>query len=448
MPRQKMTTADFIAKAKKIHGDFYDYSETEYVDHETKVKIICPIHGAFWQYPSSHLQGYKCIKCGRENRKFTTEEFIRRARLVHGDKYDYSKVKYIDIDSKVCIICPKHGEFWQRAGSHLNGNGCTECWHERHAIESRMTTEKFVQRAREIHGDKYDYSKTIYTTQNEEVIIICPKHGEFKQKPFVHLYGHGCKRCSSELVGKSLRKGLDKFIEEARKIHGDKYDYSNVVYKDSKTKVCIICHKHGEFFQRPSEHLRGKGCKHCHAELVGDLCRSTLDDFLHRAKEVHGDTYDYSLVDFHVLSDRVKIICPVHGLFEQRADVHLKGCGCPRCKCSWGERRIDNFLQENGISFERQYKIQNTSLFCDNKAIYIDFYLPQYNVAIEYNGQQHYEVAHFFGGKEAFYKRQMRDDSVRFYCKENKIKLIEIPYTEYDNIEEILTKELNIKKHD
>ena len=134
------------------------------------------------------ISGCGCPECSK-NKKLTTEEFIKRAREVHGDKYDYSKVEYINSNTKVCIICPEHGEFWQTPGSHLSGKGCEKC------VRPSYDTKSFVDCAKKIFGDKYDYSKVEYVNTKTKVCIICSKHGEFWMKPNVHLQGCGCNLC-------------------------------------------------------------------------------------------------------------------------------------------------------------------------------------------------------------------------------------------------------------
>ena len=257
MPKKK-TKEEFIAKAKLVHGDKYDYSKVEYVGALTKVCIICPKHGEFCQEANSHLRGQGCPKCKYEKQTCTTDEFIAKAKKIHGDKYDYSKVEYVGALTKVCIICPKHGEFCQEANSHLRGQGCPKCKYEKQTC----TTDEFIAKAKKIHGDKYDYSKVEYVNRKTKVCIICPKHGEFWQTPSAHLRGQGCPKCKS----KKQTCTTDEFIAKAKKIHGDKYDYSKVEYVNRKTKVCIICPKHGEFWQTPNHHLSGCGCPKCGVE--------------------------------------------------------------------------------------------------------------------------------------------------------------------------------------
>ena len=196
----------------------------------------------------------------RSNVRKKTEQFIEEARQIHGDKYDYSKVVYLNNRTKICIICPEHGEFMQTPANHLKGQGCPFC-----VGNVKLTTEDFIQRARKVHGDKYDYSKVNYIKNSTKVCIICPIHGEFWQTPNNHLNGHNCPKC----IGRGAYKSTtQEFIEKARQVHGDKYDYSKVKYIDSKTKVCIICTEHGEFLQSTTRHLRGAGCPFCAGNKV------------------------------------------------------------------------------------------------------------------------------------------------------------------------------------
>ena len=200
---KRLTTNEFIEKAKNVHGDKYDYSKVEYKNAITKVCIICPKHGEFWQTPAEHLSGYGCKYCGGTN-KLTIEQFIDKARKIHGDKYDYSKVEYINNKTKVCIICPKHGEFWQAPNYHLSGQGCKKCSDELNGLKKRKTKEQFIEEAQKIHGKRYDYSKVEYLGNNKKVCIICPEHGEFWQTPYLHLKGNGCSKCSVSLLENEL----------------------------------------------------------------------------------------------------------------------------------------------------------------------------------------------------------------------------------------------------
>ena len=190
-------------------------------------------------------------------KKLTKKEFIKKAKQVHGDKYDYSKVDYINSSTKVCIICPEHGEFWQTPNNHLKKSGCQICGKIKQNKLETKTTEDFIKESTIIHNNKYNYSKTIYKGALKKVCIICPEHGEFWQTANSHLQGCGCKKC------KGFKITNEECIAKAKKVHGDKYDYSKTNYINSKEKVCIICHEHGEFWQLPNNHLKGNGCPNC-----------------------------------------------------------------------------------------------------------------------------------------------------------------------------------------
>src|ERR1035437_381577 len=240
--------------------------------------------------------------------KLTTEEFINKARIVHGDKYDYSKTNYINKKTKIIITCPIHGDFEQIADYHRAGNRCQKC-----GKSIKLTTKIFIEKANKIHNNRYDYSKVEYKNSNTKIIIICSEHGEFLQTPDSHLYGRqGCPKCGNIQKGLSKRKPLNEFIQKARIIHGNKYDYSNVKYVNNHIKINIICPEHGEFKQAPHNHTEQKqGCPKCRGYY------KTTKEFILKAKEIHGDKYDYSKVEYIGSHNKVIIICPKHGEFLQ-----------------------------------------------------------------------------------------------------------------------------------
>lgn len=184
-------------------------------------------------------------------KKKTLDEFINLANKIHHDKYKYDKSIYIDMNTKIEIICPKHGSFWQTPNSHLRGCGCKIC----NKIEKRRKSKaKLMEDIYKVHGDKYDYSKMIYENNKKKVKIICPIHGEFEQAMDKHLQGQGCPKCA-----KNCSDTKESFIEKAKKIHGDKYDYSKINYINSQTKVEIIDPNYGSFWITPNSHLNGRG---------------------------------------------------------------------------------------------------------------------------------------------------------------------------------------------
>lgn len=207
MPRRSKTTDQFIQESQQKHGDKYDYTSVDYVNAKTKVKIICPIHGVFIQNPNNHRNGAGCTQCAINKRKdrTTKDEFIRKAKKIHEDKYDYSLVNYINLNTKVNIICPIHGVFMQNPHNHQRGTGCPQCGNKRRGErEKPKTTKQFIQDARKAHGDDYDYSLSTYITKHKKVKIICPHHGVFEQRPRDHLKSHGCPQCGKKKKGSSI----------------------------------------------------------------------------------------------------------------------------------------------------------------------------------------------------------------------------------------------------
>lgn len=356
---RKITQEDFVRRAREVHGNKYDYSKAVYTRTHDHVTIICPIHGEFRQSPANHIRIKNtrgCPTCGG-SKPLTTEIFKVEANAQHLSKYNYDKVDYKNHKTKVIITCPIHGDFKQIAGQHLKGHGCPKC-----GGCGRYTTESFIEEAREVHGDKYNYSEAEYITAHKHLIIICPKHGEFKMSPTAHLTGSGCKLCGYESASEKQTSNTEEFIAKAKAIHGDKFDYSLVDYKRNSMKVKIICPTHGIFEQTVSDHLSGYGCNQCGIEATADARRKTTEQFIEEAKAIHGDTYDYSLVDYVTAKDKVTIICKKHGEFTQNPHHHVKrGHGCIQCAESGFDPTKPAILYYLKVLDGRAYKIGITN---------------------------------------------------------------------------------------
>lgn len=317
---KRKTTEQFIAEAIAVHGNKYNYYLVEYVNNKVKVKIICPEHGVFEQKPNSHLLGSGCADCAG-NTKSNTDSYIAKAKIKHGDKYDYSSSVYKSALELISINCPEHGEFICVANEHIRGSGCGECKKDKIA-------QDFFSKAKRIHGDKYDYSQSKYISGSKKITIICPIHGAFEQTPNIHSQGCGCQKCAISLSAEKQRKDQRVFVSQAVGRHGDLYDYSNIKYVNSNQNVEIFCKLHGGFEQTPANHLKGKGCPACSYEVL----RKTTDTFIEQSIVAHGGKYyDYSETFYDTADSKVKIICPEHGAFEQRAANHLMGQGCKEC---------------------------------------------------------------------------------------------------------------------
>lgn len=252
MSNIRKTTEQFIEDARKIHGNKYDYSLVNYVDIHTKVKILCKIHGLFEQLPNNHLKS-NCPSCSNRKKK-TTDSFIEECKLLHGDDYDYHKVNYINLKTKVIIICNTCGsEFEQTPNNHLcNEQGCGKC------VGKNLTTEEYIIRAKKAHGDRYDYSSTVYIDSTTKIDVICKMHGKFTVIPHDHL-DKNCFQCTC-----TPKKTNEDFIKDSIKIHGDKYKYDKTDYNTSHIAVIITCKTHGDFSTVPNLHLSQEtGCPKC-----------------------------------------------------------------------------------------------------------------------------------------------------------------------------------------
>ncbi len=303
----------------------------------------------------------------------------------------------------------------------------------------QMTTTSFTEKAKNIHGDKFDYSLVDYINIKTPVAIICPIHGKTRQSPKRHLDGKfGCKPCAMENRVSYQKLTQEEFLTRSIVAHGNRFDYSLATYIDGKTPVKIICTKHGEFGQRPSVHFSSTyGCPKCWDDNRGLSRRFTTEEFIRKAQQFHENRYDYSLVTYVTGRDKVKIICNEHGVFEQSAESHYRGYGCPKCGIhkSKGEEIIQSFLEENDIRYKRFKKFEN----CRWKGILeFDFYLPHKQILIEYDGKQHFEPNEWFGGQREFEAQVTRDEVKDTFAKENNYSLIRIPYYERNNICNIL----------
>ena len=249
-----------IERIRAAIGDQYDLSKVVYVRQRSEVVIICKQHGEFLKRPEILWQGFGCKTCSDIQNGRTTQDFLPKIKLALGDKYDYSKVVYKGWDQLVTLGCPIHGEFEKQAQYLLKGHGCNGCVPAMNTRSRRIPAEVWVQRFREAHGDKYDYSKVDVSGPTGKVTIGCMTHGDFEVDPQQLANGHECKRCAVERVGVSVETWIERF----RDSHGDKYDYSKVVPSIESLMATIICPEHGEFQKRHHDHwTRKSGCKEC-----------------------------------------------------------------------------------------------------------------------------------------------------------------------------------------
>lgn len=295
----------------------------------------------------------------------------------------------------------------------------------------------FIEKAKAVHGNKYDYSLAEYVSAKTKLKIICKEHGVFEQQPQNHLDGRGCHMCANNQT-----YTRSHVIKKFKKAHGNKYDYSKAVINGVLHPTKIICPKHGLFEQEVRSHFRGSGCGKCAGRGL------TRDEMIDELNIIHDGKYDYTHSVFKTARDKVKITCKMHGDFMQLLFSHRKGSGCPSCKSSKGEKAIQRFLVNNNIVYVRQKYFEGCKNPKTSKYLLFDFYLPEMNVCIEYDGEQHFKKGKQFcsskGNQASLLNNQYRDSLKNKFCSKNKIPLLRIPYTKLKKIDSVLQGFLNI----
>jgi len=384
------------------------------------------------------------------------DEFIRRAKLKHQNpdgspKFTYDNVDYKTLRKNVLITCPIHGDFPQTPAGHLIGNGCRKCKND----AMRSNTQDFIRKAQLKHQNpdgtpKYTYDNVNYIGADDDVMITCPVHGDFPQTPHIHLGGSICPYCSID----AARSNKKEFVDKAQKVHQNpdgspKYTYDNVNYVANNKNVLITCPIHGDFPQTPSNHLAGSGCKKCNSNT------SNSKEFIEKAQKVHHNPdgspkYTYDNVNYVNSKKNVLITCPIHspihGDFPQSPNNHLSGAGCPWCNESKGEKVLGRLLYEKNINYTPYKKyddcysfktINGLSKKCKN--LEFDFYLPDLNTLIEFDGAYHFKKIH---NNHDYMNQVLNDREKNEYAKLNNIKLIRISYRDMKKIEQELMKGL------
>ena len=310
-------------------------------------------------------------------KKLTQEEFIQKAKDRHNNFYDYSKTEYINSRTKVCVTCPKHGDFWQLASAHLNGQGCPECFKEKkqNGLINLTSSSELLARFQKLYGDQYEYNLTGFEKQYDKINIYCKKHKHhFSMKILHHLNGHGCPLCSK----RGHNYSTEEFIIRAKEVHGDRYDYSKVNYVNRETPIEIICKTHGSFWQKPHN--------------------------------------------------------------------HISGCGCPKCKATKVQYKIYSWLKTEFP--EQLWEWEYSPIWLTPQVF--DIYCEQLQLAIEYNGEQHYMPISAFGGEEEFQKTIERDKRKSIKCSSNNCTLYVIKYDElnFDKLKVDILKFIKQKNHE
>jgi len=294
----------------------------------------------------------------------------------------------------------------------------------------RLTWEQIVEKANKKHNFKFSYEKQDFENGRTKIFIKCNTHGDFLQSIESHLTGRGCSQCA-----KNKPYTKDSLLDTLTKKYLGKYQYDLSSFENNESIISINCKLHGFFKMKVSNHLHGQECKYCSHMIYSN------DDFIAKCKEIHNNYYDYSKTFYKNYKSKIIIICPKHGEFIQNARTHFRGSGCSDCKRSKGELFIQDFLHKKNIKYIRQMKFEDCS---HKKKLSFDFFLPDYKICIEYDGEQHFRPVNYFGGLESFERQIIRDKIKNEFCNENQIKLIRFNYKQTLNKIEMLLNEIQI----
>ncbi len=469
------TTEQWVEKARQRHGNKYDYSKVVYMGSKNEIVFTCPIHGNISQKAKKHLEGRGCRQCANEAQRKGVDKFIDEANEWHGNYYDYSLVDFTNIHEKVKITCPVHGVFEQKPAKHQRGQGCKRCkgrevWNQ----------EDFLRKSAQVHRDAFDYSKVKYKKNHLKVEIICRECGHlFTQTPNSHFNGSGCPKCAGVIPLTD-----DVFQDLLREVHsgeiisletftktGDSIRFRHVCGHEWKNRpLNVIRRKQGcrkcsnkkrsmseaTFKERLSEKHNGRiisldkfintttpvRIKHIDCGKVWKVeprgamrngchdCanRKTNAEFRIELEEVHKGEI-VALEPYKSVRDNITVkhlICG-HVWRPNPSDLIGKFHGCPKCSSSKGNKKIDNFLSDRKVNFIREQRFEDCRF---KNPLPFDFYLPEHEILIEFDGVQHFKVVEIWGGEEGLEERIAKDNIKDRWAKKNEIKLYRIRYDE------------------
>lgn len=404
MPK-KITNNDYLQRCKEQD---LDLPIEKYIDSKTKIKHKCKQGHIYLQSPSNHLRGQCCTKCNGKYHR-TPEDYYKNCK----DKgLDLPIEDYINNYTKIKHKCNKGHIYEQSPSKHLQGQNCPIC-----NGNQKKTTEQYYN---ECKDKDLDLPLEDYKGANVKIKHKCSKGHIYEQKPNSHLHGEGCPKCGTKNQSKKITKTNDSYLQECR---NKGIDLPIEDYINSSTKIKHKCSDGHIYKQTPNHHLHGNGCPVCAKIKKSNSFLKTSKKYIQECKE---QGYDLPVEDYKGNKIKIKHRCNKGHVYYQTPSDHLQGIGCPICKESHGERFIRNYLDKNHIKYESQKKFKDLK---DSKPLSYDFYLPDYNILIEYQGKQHYESFEYFGGKNKFKSQQYHDKLKKEYAKEYNYKLLELHYS-------------------
>ena len=343
------------------------------------------------------------------------------------NKYDLPVINQEYYSNRIPIrfICPKHGEYSQRWTSHKRGStGCKLCRYDKTSKSNRLSWESLVNSCKS-KGYDIPLYKNEYRNQDSLMTFNCPKHGKYKQSLCSHMQGKtGCKKCEfNKRHSNNLEWNMKKMYDYCKE-HNLDLPKEGQKYKNEDTKYIFICPKYGEYEQSWEKHKLGRGCYKCKLDKISKSKTKSCKQYYSECKDNSIDLpIEYYINDSTPINHK----CSKGHIYLQTPSNHLHGQGCPVCKESHGEKYIRNYLDKNNINYIPQKRFKDLK---DKKLLSYDFYLPKYNILIEYQGIQHYESISFNNkDKTDLEKQQYHDNLKRQYAKDNGYKLLELHYS-------------------
>lgn len=462
------TQETFEKRVKEVHGDSIDVSNFKYINSITTGEARCNICGNVWKPRADVLiRGCGCRKCfDKRHSDAKTIPFKEIQEKISG--VTLNEETYIDTKHHCEAKCNKCGNIWYpHVRDLINGSRCPKCAKKsarekmevvyarrRKPKEERLSKDElkeinrqkyldsFIRRANDKFSNKFKYNKGSFVNMRTKMEITCPIHGTFFQSPKQHLSTEfGCRECGIE--GNTKRRTMPwKKVKELFENAKLKWGYDASTYISASKEMRFICKEHGEFWRIPIGILHNGSCPECSKTRA-----LTQREFEDKANKIHNFKYDYSKTQYVNANTIVDIICPIHGIFQQTPNVHLDGCGCPRCNDSHLERDVRDVLSINGIEFIQGKHYTWLLNEESNNPLTLDFYLPKYKIAIECQGIQHFKAVEHFGGNDKFEYRKSLDKKKKELCKNNNIKLIyylENKYNKYMKEDDVYFNNVNV----
>ena len=359
---RKKNCEEFFAKARAKYGDAFSFEDAVYTDSQSPIKITCKEHGSFLRAPVRFLRGITCPKCGENrrnnSRRLSLEQVLDRLKETHWAALSFKIDNYLNNRQTIEVACEVHGKFISTVGNLLSGKGCKKCGDISSGKKRTLSTKQWIEQAKQLHGNTYDYSLTTYEGAHNKVTLLCQKHGEFQIRASNHIHKkQGCRRCAQPNASaktkiatiRKARVSAEQFLKRFEEQHPDGLLSIQIEeYTNMHSKITVTCRLHGSFKALPSNLVRKTGCPKCASEIAGDKRRISQTTFVKRCQKAHGNIYNYDLVDYTTMAQKVTIVCPIHGAWEAIAANHVQGkSGCPVCDRT---KTKDRFASINRIS--------------------------------------------------------------------------------------------------